>query len=65
MNMHRYAENKREYNFIDKLISISKSPDYWEKVGKLCKNVTSDKIIRRYQMLAEIVYDSCGNREEG
>lgn len=52
------AIEKRDYSKIDKLYAIvtdanTTKENYWDKVRKLTKRVTSDHAIGRWQCLAE------------
>lgn len=52
------AIEKRDFNKIDKLYSIledktTTKENYWDKVRKLTKGITSDHSLSRWQCLAE------------
>lgn len=52
------AIEKRDFNKIDKLYSIledktTTKENYWDKVRKLTKRITSDHSLSRWQCLAE------------
>ena len=52
-----YALEKRDISRIDKLNGRKDSNTFWNDVRKLCKNITSDHGINRWEHLAEVRYN--------
>ena len=51
-----YALEKRDFNRIAKLNTLTDPKTFWQDVCKLCKNCTSDHALRAWQRLAEQRY---------
>lgn len=50
---YHYAMEKNDYRRIDKLNALNNPDTFWDDVRKLVKNVHSDHVIKRWQILAE------------
>lgn len=58
-----YAMERNDYKRIDKLNTLNNVETYWNDVRKLVKNVHSDHVIKRWQILAENRYEELNNKE--
>ena len=56
MEYYKHAVELRDYGKIDKLNALTSVDTFWDDVRRLCKRVTSDHYIGRWQALAEIRY---------
>ena len=58
-----YALEKRDYNRISKLNTLTDSQTFWQDVRKMTKHVESDHAIRAWQRLAEQRYNELKDKE--
>ena len=62
---YKYALEKHDISRIDKLNKLTNPNTFWDDVRKLCRGVTSDHAIGRWQFLAENRYkELTGDMEE-
>jgi hypothetical protein len=52
----RYVIEAGDVRKIEKLNALANKETFWDDVRKLCRRVTSDHSIRRWQCLSEIRY---------
>ena len=54
--LYGFIMDRSDISKIDKLSALTCKETFWDDVRKLCRNVTSDRGIRRWQGLAELRY---------
>lgn len=63
---YKYALEKYDISRIDKLNKLTNPNTFWDDVRKLCRGVTSDHAMSRWQCLAENRFrELTGEIEEG
>jgi len=54
--LYAFCMDRQDVKRIDKLSALTCKETFWDDVRKLCRNVTSDRAIGRWQGLAELRY---------